>query len=74
MSYAPPSARAEGSSVQPLVYTVAEVALALSSSERTVYEWIKLGRIPSVSFGRRILVPRVALQRLVDAAAGGADA
>ncbi len=48
-----------------LVYTVEEVGHLLGLSRGCAYESIRRGDIPSVRFGRRVLVPRVALERLL---------
>lgn len=48
-----------------LVYTVEEAQHLLGLSRGLVYEAIRTGGIPSVRIGRRILVPRVALERLM---------
>ena len=48
-----------------LTYSVKEAAAALGVSEWMVREEIRVGRIDSVRFGARILIPRQALERLV---------
>lgn len=48
-----------------MAYSVKEVALALGVSEWAVREEIRRGGIESVRVGRRVLVPRPALERLV---------
>lgn len=49
-----------------LVLTPTETAKLLRIGRGTVYEQIRLGVIPSVRLGRRILVPRVALMRMLE--------
>jgi excisionase family DNA binding protein len=49
----------------PRVYDVKAVARALGLSRNTVYELIRQGQIPSVRLGRRILIPREALENLL---------
>lgn len=49
-----------------LTYSVKEAADALGVSEWTVREEIRTGRIESVRLGSRILIPRFALERLVN--------
>ncbi len=48
-----------------LVYTVAEVQELLGLSRGLAYEAINRGEIPSLRIGRRILIPRAALERLL---------
>ncbi len=50
-----------------VTYTVAEVAPMLGIGERQAYEAVHAGTIPSIRIGTRILIPRRALQRLLDA-------
>ncbi len=49
-----------------LVYSVAEARKLLNLSRGSTYEGIRTGQIPSVKIGRRILVPRAALDRLLE--------
>lgn len=49
-----------------LVYSVAEAGKLLGLSRGSMYEAIHTGRIPSVRVGRRILIPRIALNRLLE--------
>ena len=48
-----------------ITYSVKEAAAAVGVSEWMVREEIRVGRIDSVRFGARILIPRQALERLV---------
>ena len=50
-----------------LTYTVPEVAAKLGLSRNAAYEAIGRGEIPSLRFGRRVVVPRVAFERMLDA-------
>lgn len=50
-----------------MVYTVEQAASLLRISRGSAYEAVGQGEIPSIRIGRRILVPRVALERLLDA-------
>jgi excisionase family DNA binding protein len=50
-----------------LVYTVEEAATLLGISRSFAYEAVQRGDIPSMRIGRRILVPRSRLMRLLDA-------
>jgi len=53
-----------------LVLTPAETAKLLRIGRGTVYEQIRLGFIPSIRMGRRILVPRAALMKMLETAKG----
>jgi excisionase family DNA binding protein len=56
--------------LEPLVYTAEQVAQLLQVSTRTVYEWVAQGDLPKFGGkGRRVLIPRRALERLLE---GGA--
>jgi excisionase family DNA binding protein len=48
-----------------LVFTVEEAARLLGISRSFAYEAVQRGEIPSMRIGRRILVPKVALERLL---------
>ncbi len=54
-----------------LVLTPIETAKLLRIGRGTVYEQIKCGAIPSIRMGRKILVPRAALMRMLEAAENG---
>lgn len=47
------------------VFTVDEVAKILRIGRATAYEAVRRGEIPVVKIGRRLLVPRTALERLL---------
>ncbi len=49
-----------------LVYTVLEARLLLGLSRSLMYEAIRTGEVPSVRIGRRILIPKAALNRLLE--------
>jgi excisionase family DNA binding protein len=49
----------------PLVLTIREAATALRLGRGSVYELVRQGRIPSVRLGRRIVVPRAALEAML---------
>jgi excisionase family DNA binding protein len=55
-----------------LVMTVREVASALGISKTHAYELIAREELPALRLGRRIVVPRRALERLVNGDSGGA--
>jgi excisionase family DNA binding protein len=50
-----------------LTYSVAEAAKVLGIGKASAYEAIRRGEIPSIKFGRRILVPVEALERRLKA-------
>ena len=50
----------------PLVFTVVETAKALKLGRTATYNAIKVGRIPHIAVGRRILVPKAALMRFLE--------
>ena len=49
-----------------LVYSVAEAGKRLGLRRGLMYEAIRTGQIPSVRIGRRILIPCIALDRLLE--------
>jgi excisionase family DNA binding protein len=49
-----------------LTFTVEEAAAALGISRAFAYEAVSRGDIPSIRIGRRVLVPRTALQRMLE--------
>jgi excisionase family DNA binding protein len=48
------------------VLTVSEAARLLRLSRAFTYELVASGEIPSVRFGRRIMIPRAAIERILD--------
>jgi len=48
-----------------VVLTIEEVAKALRVSRGTAYEAVRRGELPVIKLGRRLLVPRIALDRLL---------
>lgn len=51
-----------------IVFTVNEARVKLGISRGLMYEAIRQGQIPSIRVGRRILIPRAALERLLEEA------
>ena len=51
-----------------LVLTVSEVAQLLGLSRNSAYQGVMKGEIPSVRVGKRILVPRIALEKMLESA------
>ena len=56
-----------------LVFTVEEAAQLLGISRSFAYEAVHRGEIPSMRIGRRILVPKAALQRFLDSPSANSD-
>lgn len=56
---------------QRLVLTVEQAAQRLSISRGLAYELVRIGRLPSVRLGRRLVVPVAGLERLLDEAKRG---
>lgn len=52
--------------MERLTYTVTEVAHLLGISRGSAYTHVRTGEIPSISIGGRIVVPRRALDELLD--------
>lgn len=59
--------------MEKLVLTVEELAEALGIGRSTAYAAVRAGDIPSIRVGRRLLVPRVALERLLGEAGSEDD-
>jgi len=55
---------------QRLTMTVEEAAIALGISRASAYEAVSRGEIPCIRIGRRILIPKVALEKLLEGSAG----
>ena len=51
--------------MEKLTISVPEAAQLLGVSRMTAYSAVREGTIPSLRIGRRVLVPRVALERLL---------
>ena len=50
---------------EKLTMTVNEAALVLGLSRNSCYQAVETGSIPSIRIGKRILIPRYALERLL---------
>ena len=55
----------ERTELERKVYQVDEAAALLGLSKNSTYEAIKRGEIPTIRFGRRIVVPAIALDRIL---------
>ncbi len=53
------------STEDPAVLTAFEAAAELRVCRKTLYRMIKAGRVPALFAGRKILVPRKALDRIL---------
>jgi excisionase family DNA binding protein len=53
-----------------LVFTVAEAAYLINVSRAFAYELVARGELPSIRLGRRIVIPRIGLQKLLDSELG----
>jgi excisionase family DNA binding protein len=49
-----------------LILTPTETAKLLRIGRGTAYEQIRLGTIPSIRLGRRILIPKAALMKMLE--------
>ncbi len=49
-----------------LCVTVPEAAEMLGISRNFAYQLVKEGKLPSIRFGKRILIPRVALEKMLE--------
>lgn len=56
-----------------LVYTVPQAGVLLGLSRNSAYEAAKRGDIPTIRIGARLLVPKIALNRLLQVRASGAN-
>ncbi len=54
-----------------ITYTVTEAAELLGISRSSAYECVRRGEIPSLTLGRRVVIPRRAFEALLDGADGG---
>ena len=55
--------------VEPLAYSAAQVAKLLGVGKSLVYEGIRRHELPVLKIGKRLLIPRIALERLVNGTA-----
>lgn len=57
---------ARRSEMEKVTLSVAETAEALGLGRSHVYELVRRGRIPACHFGRRVLIPRRSLERMLE--------
>lgn len=53
------------------VYSVAQVCRILQLSKNSVYAAISRGEIPALRFGKRVVVPKCKLEKLLNSEANG---
>ena len=58
---------------QRLTVTVEQAARLLGIGRNVAYEAVKTGQLPSARIGRRIVIPRVALDRWLESAVPAPD-
>jgi len=51
-----------------VTFTVEETAKLLGIGRQLAYDRVRTGQIPAIRLGRRLVVPRRALERLIEAA------
>jgi excisionase family DNA binding protein len=49
-----------------LTWTVSEVAILLGISRNTAYEAVRRGELPAIRVGRRLVIPRNALDKILE--------
>jgi excisionase family DNA binding protein len=49
-----------------LCLTVPEAAAMLGISRNFAYELVKQGQLPVIRFGKRLLIPKVALEKMLE--------
>jgi len=59
------AARSSSTTTDRLVLTVDEVAYLLNISRGLAYELVARGELPAIKLGRRIVIPRVAMEELL---------
>jgi len=51
---------------------IEEAAKILGISRNTAYDAVKTGQLPTIKIGKRLLVPRIAIERMLSDNAGAA--
>jgi excisionase family DNA binding protein len=57
-----------GTARGPLTLTIDEVARALGINRGSAYQAAAIGEIPTIRIGRRLLIPKVAFERMLESA------
>ena len=60
-------------SSEKIILSVTETACLLGLSRNSTYQGVQSGAIPSIRVGKRILVPRAALERMLEGGGTNAD-
>jgi len=60
-------------SSEKIILSVTETACLLGLSRNSTYQGVQSGAIPSIRVGKRILVPRAALERMLECGGTNAD-
>lgn len=63
-----PAGGVVGTDVEPLTYTIDEVARALGIKRNSAYQAARVGELPVIKIGRRMLVPKAAFKRMLEGA------
>ncbi|MFC2033803.1 helix-turn-helix domain-containing protein [Chloroflexota bacterium] len=58
----------KGKENHKVILTVDEAAQLLGLARNSAYQGVLRGEIPSIRIGRRILIPRIALERMLNQA------
>jgi excisionase family DNA binding protein len=61
-----PRLTAMGNMDRRLCVTVPEAAEMLGISRNFAYQLVREGKLPSIRFGKRILIPRAALEKMLE--------
>ena len=59
---------------EKLTFNVDEAGKALGISRSLAYEMVRTGKLPVIRFGKRMLIPRKAVQNMLENPAGAATA
>ena len=60
-------------SSEKIILSVTETAYLLGLSRNATYQGVQSGAIPSIRVGKRILVPKAALERMLECGGTHAD-
>ena len=60
-------------SSEKIILSVTETAYLLGLSRNATYQGVQSGAIPSIRVGKRILVPKAALDRMLEGGGTNAD-
>ena len=60
----------EDEKIERLTLTVEEAGNILGISRGLAYEMARCGKLPTIRFGHRILIPKVALEKMLNCSQG----